>query len=745
MALVFLLTFLTWPDPEAPALHQPARPASPAEEAHQKALALYAKSLLFDRDSNLLQALKALEEARKLDPNAAPIHKALTRLYLALDRSDEALAAGARALELDPRDVETAYLHSRQLRTLKRPADAAAVLAKVLDQIGPREQPELRTQLSLDLAMAYEEMNDPRQTEAALRKALANLSQREAILEGGKITERDLTDMTAETWERLAQACVRQNKADEALAAFDQACKIDPERRPRLTLHLASLYEKQGKVPEAARAVDEYLRTRRPEIEAYELKIRLLRAQNRGTESVPLLEAARKRQSDNDELTVLLGKEYVRYGRPQDAENLVRMALKVNPTTLLAAAWLERQRSEEGGEKTLALLDELLRAATADDEVDPEQPQGEKAPDPVAAAQARALLAALRRDPEATTLVLKATAAKLLTGTLHYQTRGMVATLAARTNQLALAESLYRSCLRTLNMARRPGRRNEHEVYGGLLRVLAQGRKYQEIVDLCREGIARAQGTNHLVFHDASSRALMALGKVKEALDAADEAVKAATKDNLLHARLNRAHLLAEAGKVPEAVAECQELFKEYNQPGDVREIRHTLSVVWSLGRNLARSEEQLKLILEADPTDATACNDLGYHYAEENRNLDEAERLVRKALELDRKQRTGGTAVGVDSDQDNAAFVDSLGWVLFRRGKIAEARQVLERASKLADGESDPTIWDHLGDVLARLDDRPAARLAYQKALKLYESGQRRKPEEAPAEIQKKLRLLQP
>ena len=69
-------------------------------------------------------------------------------------------------------------------------------------------------------------------------------------------------------------------------------------------------------------------------------------------------------------------------------------------------------------------------------------------------------------------------------------------------------------------------------------------------------------------------------------------------------------------------------------------------------------------------------------------------------ALELDQQQRNSNDALGLDADRDNAAYVDSLGWVLFRRGKIKEARAELEKASRLPDGAHDPVVWDHLGDV---------------------------------------------
>src|SRR5260370_27522223 len=121
------------------------------------------------------------------------------------------------------------------------------------------------------------------------------------------------------------------------------------------------------------------------------------------------------------------------------------------------------------------------------------------------------------------------------------------------------------------------------------------------------------------------------------------------------------------------------------------------------------RAEKQLKRILDADPNDASACNDLGYLWADQGKNLAEAEKLIRKALDLDRRQRSEGPNVQLDADRDNAAYVDSPAWVLFRRGQLAEARRELDRAVKLPGGGDDPLIWDHLAAVYFRHGDEHA------------------------------------
>ena len=74
--------------------------------------------------------------------------------------------------------------------------------------------------------------------------------------------------------------------------------------------------------------------------------------------------------------------------------------------------------------------------------------------------------------------------------------------------------------------------------------------------------------------------------------------------------------VLSQAERFDQAIEECQALLKEYRQPGEIREIRYVLSSVYSAAKRSAEAAEQLQLILEQDPNDATANNDLGYLWA---------------------------------------------------------------------------------------------------------------------------------
>ncbi len=97
------------------------------------------------------------------------------------------------------------------------------------------------------------------------------------------------------------------------------------------------------------------------------------------------------------------------------------------------------------------------------------------------------------------------------------------------------------------------------------------------------------------------------------------------------------------------------------------------------------------------------ALNYLGYTLTEMDRDLAEAERLIRHALKL---------------KPGDGYITDSLGWVLFRRGQYKEAIATLENACKLKPEEA--IIAEHLGDAYLRYSLRDKARRMYVRAVTL-------------------------
>jgi len=97
---------------------------------------------------------------------------------------------------------------------------------------------------------------------------------------------------------------------------------------------------------------------------------------------------------------------------------------------------------------------------------------------------------------------------------------------------------------------------------------------------------------------------------------------------------------------------------------------------------------------LEAFPQHAGLNNSLGYSLASSGKRLDEAQQMI---------------AVAVAGDPTSAAYLDSMGWVFYKKGQFAQAKQWLERGRKARGGDH-VVIVDHLGDALYRLDRKAEA-----------------------------------
>jgi len=117
------------------------------------------------------------------------------------------------------------------------------------------------------------------------------------------------------------------------------------------------------------------------------------------------------------------------------------------------------------------------------------------------------------------------------------------------------------------------------------------------------------------------------------------------------------------------------------------------------------KAGDLLRKSIALDPANsAEAYNYIGYMWADHNMNLDEAEAMIRRALE---------------SEPNNASYLDSLGWVEFRKGKFDQALTDLLRAAKAVDHD-DPVVFEHIGDTYLKLNRVPEALDAWQKALAL-------------------------
>jgi len=117
-----------------------------------------------------------------------------------------------------------------------------------------------------------------------------------------------------------------------------------------------------------------------------------------------------------------------------------------------------------------------------------------------------------------------------------------------------------------------------------------------------------------------------------------------------------------------------------------------------------------MELIARNDPDDqnqeftATVYNYLGYMWLENDRNLDEAGELIKTAADL---------------DPESGAIADSLGWFYFKKGRFEEARDELLRAEQMIE-TADPVVYDHIGRVFHELGEPQKAVEYLEKAVEL-------------------------
>jgi tetratricopeptide (TPR) repeat protein len=751
------LVLAVWHEAGAQDLGDPAKllepkPLDQRELDRRESLKAYGLGLLAERENRLLDALKHFEKAAKLDPDAAAVQRALIPLYLAVERPDDALAACKKTLELDPSDFETWYLRSRLSRGRGDTKDALLALEKALKCKPLKEKPDLYIQIATDLGVLREDQQDYAGAVAAYELVAAALDNSVQLLEDEAFTRKEIDGRAAEVYERIGNLCLRIRQFDKAVKALTKAQEKDKDLAARLNLHLAKIRQAQGKPADALRYLEQYLTLQPQGTEAYELKIKLMQEAGRADQVLAELKKDADRDSHNLALQLLLAGQYAKEKHRDEAEDRFKNVIRESPSADAYRGLFALYKEEDKASEVLDLLDTALKNAAP--------PKPNEQPHPgraMAAVSSRSMLAVLRDDADLVRMLLRI-ADQELNGrrfrNRERETWRYLAVLAARTKQLEAAERIYRECLDVLG----PEDSQQGEVYSGLLRVLWERRKLDEVVKVCQKGLREAKQLNLLVFYEHLLRALAQEGKIEEALTEAEKAVDVADDANRLYFRLYRARLLSMAEKHDKAIAECLALLKDTDDAKQVREIRYSLSGVYSAAKQHAKSEEQLRLILQADPNDDSANNDLGYIMADQGKNLEEAEQLVRKAIQLDREQKrkradsdegkdaeeSRNRRVGADDDQDHAAYIDSLGWVLFRRGQFEAARAELEKATRLADGGDDPVIWDHLGDVYLRLKKQDQAQSAFKKAIQLYEVDKRRKKDDQYKELKQKLRLLE-
>ena len=194
----------------------------------------------------------------------------------------------------------------------------------------------------------------------------------------------------------------------------------------------------------------------------------------------------------------------------------------------------------------------------------------------------------------------------------------------------------------------------------------------------------------------------IAILQAHDALSTADQLFDELLKDMPEHAPqmfAARAEIYAKAGDAARALTLLNTAINEYPDSPDLRYAR--ASVEEDAG-HVDAAVRELQALVKARPADPEAMNALGYTLADHSRRLGYARRLIVRALA---------------AAPEDAAMRDSLGWVLYRQGRPAEALRLLSAAFAAEPGGD---IGAHCGEVLWQLGRQAEAERVFAKAAEI-------------------------
>lgn len=351
---------------------------------------------------------------------------------------------------------------------------------------------------------------------------------------------------------------------------------------------------------------------------------------------------------------------------------------------------------------------------------------------------------------------------------LTYNAAMVLALAAADMKDYKSAEALFRVCMHQAAKLQSP--RKLLQSYGVLIDLYYENKQYDESARLCRELIELKtdDGKPRIVLEAFTDRfgqtdfnesdgfdsgkrlrgpvhrlliqAVTKQGKYEQALKLTDSLIKT---DNHWQERQLKGWVLREAGKFVDAAKVYEDVLaavlKDQTLESDERDTfseryRYILSSVYLDAKQLDKATKMLEQLLEQKPNDPGYNNDLGYIWADHDMNLDQAEKLIRKALELDEKRRKSNPGLTPEENRPNGAYLDSLGWVLYKKKEFKEAVKVLEQAVEDKSAQH-IEIYDHLGDAYMALGDREKALEAWRKGLEVVGEGRRETERKAAVE----------
>lgn len=626
-------------------------------------------------------AIDVAEEAVAAGLDGAPIQRIFAQAYDGLDEFEKAEAAYLAAIDANPHD-----------------ADSMVDLGNLWVRMGDKLR---KAQRSFDSALAV----DPSQTGAyfgLLRFYLAQADGEERVRLASELVSRMKRHAGSTPEYARARAMLDFVEArmsnpfapdliERYIAALEAIVEAHPDEVGAL-LEIANVYDTRGEYGQAEKTIRRALKRDPDNPDARAALFRSLHRSLRQAEAADvlrgLIEDFPRRAFFWERLTAM-------YLIDQEWDTAIPLLKQLVDEPFMADM---RQRLQA------ELVNTLDLAGRSDEAVEVARGYYETDPDDLAAQMLFAsILQATGRDDE----FFRLAESQYLESPDEPAAKAMFvdAALAAGKHELALAR-----VIKWLENDPENGPMN-----GVLFSALLQADAHESAIELARSYRAGVEDDDGYTL----VQALLAAGRDNDAVEVGREFLR---KRNSVVAQEWYAMQLIQAGRYAEAETYLRQLANAQQRYDYRKTFLLRLSYCYQQMGELEAAENALTEIFRLNPGDVEICNDLGYTWADAGKNLEQAEEMIRRALATRPR---------------SSAYLDSLGWVRYKRGDFAEARTWLQRATRsrpleeAANGVSvvdtsertpgdDPILYDHLGDAAYQMGDREGALAAWRKALEL-------------------------